>query len=685
MNAMPPSSVEFSPFLNWQCPQCLQCYSSQNNDSNTTQITFLRGTCRHDVCRECITKIMSLRNFVYRAGATTRRAAANNDSLIEVSCPIDQCSCGKFHLDRAQFSARSMSEQRNNDQVIDLCEEKQEKQENTKSDHHTAGIVKKEVKEEQPADLHDCVASIKVEQLSNTKALKSDYTNIKPPLPVTEKRNLKPLFAVGDAVFAAWWDPQSDANRKEEASWYPGRVLSYKKLGTSRYGPSRTYTVKYDDGDQLDKLEDYWLFPAEDYQLTMKFEEMGWKPIGVRKKLDKKSKIDKWANTVGWYEVTVDGQTQSFSLLANAMKAHDACVIREHGTQTKKSYLNMPEDYPGLFAAETKLEVSEGAKSTTNTNNTNVVTPMSELSVKKEPSGSNSNGSNVEGQSDEESRFSDVDESEADHEGAAEWREVKRRRLDLSLAENEANTTFWSVNREHIEFTRQAFMTKSIFHLNSFVDGKKKKNQAFALFIRESVATPGFNPLPISLDIDRIAIWTYTQLRDALVKSNGDWGASQTALWLKNATVGSFVIMRHEYPKCKFCPQRLKDNGKYIGPVYVIGVITKKIVPWSAEEQDLAENSMGEFSNHHWSIHNVCRVSWRRMGHKKALKEATQKYINHVCQPTLQRICDGLERVYAGGATSDSIRRDLWSNATIPIRSDEFTDIFDHRNHREEE
>ncbi len=73
-------------------------------------------------------------------------------------------------------------------------------------------------------------------------------------------------------------------------------------------------------------------------------------------------------------------------------------------------------------------------------------------------------------------------------------------------------------------------------------------------------------------------------------------GASQTAKWLKDATVSSFVMMRHECPKCKFCPKRLKnERGEYISPVYVIGIITKMIAPWSAEERDIADNKMAEF------------------------------------------------------------------------------------------
>ena len=61
---------------------------------------------------------------------------------------------------------------------------------------------------------------------------------------------------------------------------------------------------------------------------------MGWKPIGVAERFDEGSD-DKWARMVGWYVVNVDGEERSFSFLEDAMKAHDACVIREHRTWTR--------------------------------------------------------------------------------------------------------------------------------------------------------------------------------------------------------------------------------------------------------------------------------------------------------------------------------------------------------------
>ena len=285
----------------------------------------------------------------------------------------------------------------------------------------------------------------------------------------------------------------------------------------------------------------------------------------------------------------------------------------------------------------------------------------------------------VADQSDEESKFSEVDKSDESKEDNEEWREVERRRLDSSVEENSLNTAFWTVNREDIMFTQDAFLNKSLFHLNSFLIAKKW-NTAFSLFLREGVATPGFYPVPTSIEVDRIADLTYAQLVDVLMLEgdyeNDTHGASQTAKWLKYVNVGSFVVMRHEYPKCKFCPKRLKNElGEYIGPVYVIGIVTKKIKPWSVEERDVANNKMDEFrvvtgANH---IHNLCRVEWKRMGYKRSLKDSTQNYINHVCQPTLQRICHDLDK-----SSHVDIRRDLWMNATIRIRSDDFPDRFDY-------
>ena len=38
----------------------------------------------------------------------------------------------------------------------------------------------------------------------------------------------------------------------------------------SPYGPTRYYNIKYDDGDELDGIVDWYMFPKEDFLLIEK-------------------------------------------------------------------------------------------------------------------------------------------------------------------------------------------------------------------------------------------------------------------------------------------------------------------------------------------------------------------------------------------------------------------------------
>ena len=222
-------------------------------------------------------------------------------------------------------------------------------------------------------------------------------------------------------------------------------------------------------------------------------------------------------------------------------------------------------------------------------------------------------------------------------------------------------------------------MSNPLFHLNSGIDGTtKRQNLWFSPFLREGLASPGFYRVPRHI-ASQVPNWSYAQIREALLD---DWGedraACQVAMWLKDAVVGSFVIMRHEFPKCPFIPSKMKDsNGKYIGKVYVIGVITKKILPGSAEEKTAQDNQMSEFDRNRHNIRSFCRVEWNRMGMKDSLDESTKKYINAVCQPTINRMCQDLSKEYKSGATGESVKRNLWENASIPIKAGDFADVFD--------
>ena len=131
---------------------------------------------------------------------------------------------------------------------------------------------------------------------------------------------LSNIIKVGEEVFAAWWDsylPLKDHDGTH-ASWFPGRVTSYKEIDIdSPYGPTRIYNVLFDDGDvSNDVLNDYFVFSKEDYLLSTRNDGVSsW--TGVRNETDPRAaKEDKWPRIVGWYVATIDGKDQSYSRLS---------------------------------------------------------------------------------------------------------------------------------------------------------------------------------------------------------------------------------------------------------------------------------------------------------------------------------------------------------------------------------
>ncbi|KAL7527492.1 hypothetical protein ACHAXR_007734 [Thalassiosira sp. AJA248-18] len=181
-----------------------------------------------------------------------------------------------------------------------------------------------------------------------------------------QKLKLKPRLEVGEEVVAAWWP---DMNRKDTASWYPGRIKSYVEVqsdndgeddsGGGEYGPARLYTIKYDDdGTQLSGIPEHYVFPKSDYLLSTNDDQeptnRKWK--GVRNVTDASSN-DSWAKLVGWYIATIDdgsrGKTTEeipFSKLSHALRAYDASIAKRRGDKTKRCELNLPEEWEWLFA-----------------------------------------------------------------------------------------------------------------------------------------------------------------------------------------------------------------------------------------------------------------------------------------------------------------------------------------------
>ena len=171
--------------------------------------------------------------------------------------------------------------------------------------------------------------------------------------PILSKNEYKPLFEVNDHVYAPWC---SSGKSKAEQSWYPGKVKSYTTLKNGEYGPIRRYDIRFDDGDELDDIEDYCIFSREDYLLS---EKKDW--IGVENVFDGKSK-DPWARKVGWYEVTIGEScptTTLFSIMRNlshlssgqeiyvfsqlyeALKAYDVHMAGKSG---RNGRLNLPDE-----------------------------------------------------------------------------------------------------------------------------------------------------------------------------------------------------------------------------------------------------------------------------------------------------------------------------------------------------
>lgn len=144
---------------------------------------------------------------------------------------------------------------------------------------------------------------------------------------------VKPAIRKGEKVYACWTD--DDGQRKD---WFPGRVWDVKECDVGEYGPIRRYDVIFDDGDKETGLGEIWVTRKSEYELCVKKPEAEWK--GVTNVTFSESK-DEYARVIGWYQV--DGAQQVYSSLREALKAHDAHIIKTKGKIA--SELNFPEEH----------------------------------------------------------------------------------------------------------------------------------------------------------------------------------------------------------------------------------------------------------------------------------------------------------------------------------------------------
>ena len=120
----------------------------------------------------------------------------------------------------------------------------------------------------------------------------------------------------------------------------------------SPYGPTRYYNIEYDDGDELDGIADWYMFPKEDFLLIEKNGgEDCWSTSSHCRCvfIEHDNDYDEWPRLVGWYVAVIDGKECQFPRLSGAIQAYDYHIIEQKGMGTKRSELLEPDKYGWLL------------------------------------------------------------------------------------------------------------------------------------------------------------------------------------------------------------------------------------------------------------------------------------------------------------------------------------------------
>ena len=167
----------------------------------------------------------------------------------------------------------------------------------------------------------------------------------------------------------------------------------------------------------------------------------------------------------------------------------------------------------------------------------------------------------------------------------------------------------------------------SVYHLNPFLHlGSPKRNEGFGPFIQSGCATVGFQQTPPSVIKKLNEGIGFTDMKTRLVENGFTrLDAGQIAMWLTQVEVGSVLVMRHIYKGCQRTPAPLMAQGKYIGPVFVLGVVTERLEPQSSEDQWLSKRVVDQGGR---KRDKFFRVSWQKMGLIDELNSSTRRFIN---------------------------------------------------------
>lgn len=228
-------------------------------------------------------------------------------------------------------------------------------------------------------------------------------------------------------------------------------------------------------------------------------------------------------------------------------------------------------------------------------------------------------------------------------------------------------------------------MSRNLLHVNPFLKkiGSKHCNRGFAAFIASSSICFWYAPTTTRFATLQAQGLAPRAVCNRLKEEGGHTRSriKENKVWHTQFRVGDVICMRHEYSNCPLLPLRLRNNnnGNYIGPVYVIGVITHGPSQQGCNDltQELLrripaldETTSNELEQNQASY---CRVKFSRMGFKKDLEDTTNSYMLSTCQGTIKNICQH-GKTWKLDTTPERVRRDLWKNAIISISAEDFDD-----------
>ena len=205
------------------------------------------------------------------------------------------------------------------------------------------GVIQEEIDKWDIADANDLidhfVAECEGKGLSCQRSANETRKSLVPPPSIKEAK-----LHCGDRVFAMY---------PGNGSYYPGRIVRVYCVAEDENNECDDcfYKVRWDDGDEIEKSEEHYVLPEQDYKIWTE----RWSPShedydeqkkakGIQSYVDRSSDATDWNAKRGWWETDLTGDVR-YSSIVSAMRAYDDYYVRGHGAATRKRDLNIPEEW----------------------------------------------------------------------------------------------------------------------------------------------------------------------------------------------------------------------------------------------------------------------------------------------------------------------------------------------------